>query len=210
MIYRVLSDLDPRPNSEEPAALAGQLLFPWRASRPNDIPGGTVPLTVRPDGWGGMILAPHDRMERVDQPKAAELPQLLEFYLSGGAQIPNFEPGTPEKLELHLDNMACSAGMTVRAGVCNIRLPKADSNISGHQVTTWARAFLGMTQGGSLDGTGMLLLYCGFGNPDRLRTATFAICKHEVVKGANARPERGWHPAHCSKCGMDLTVDSGD
>jgi hypothetical protein len=39
---------------------------------------------------------------------------------------------------------------------------------------------------------------------------TFAICKHEKVEGAGADHQRGWHPGHCGKCGMDMSVDSGD
>lgn len=36
------------------------------------------------------------------------------------------------------------------------------------------------------------------------------VCKHEYVTGGNANPNRGWHPASCAKCGMDLSVDSSD
>ncbi|QGZ66318.1 hypothetical protein [Paraburkholderia acidisoli] len=38
-----------------------------------------------------------------------------------------------------------------------------------------------------------------------------SICKHEVVDTGTADSKmRGWHPAHCSKCGMNLSVDSSD
>lgn len=36
------------------------------------------------------------------------------------------------------------------------------------------------------------------------------ICAHEVIEDAGANHMRGWHPAHCSKCGLNLSVDSGD
>lgn len=38
-----------------------------------------------------------------------------------------------------------------------------------------------------------------------------SICKHEIVDSStpNGR-QRGWHPARCSKCGIDLSVDSSD
>jgi hypothetical protein len=38
-----------------------------------------------------------------------------------------------------------------------------------------------------------------------------SICKHEVID--NSTPSgrmRGWHPAKCSKCGLDMSVDSSD
>lgn len=38
-----------------------------------------------------------------------------------------------------------------------------------------------------------------------------AICKHEVKStGSHYENMRGWHPAHCVKCGLDLSVDSSD
>jgi hypothetical protein len=38
-----------------------------------------------------------------------------------------------------------------------------------------------------------------------------SICKHEVVDTGTASSKlRGWHPAHCSKCGMNLSVDCSD
>jgi hypothetical protein len=38
-----------------------------------------------------------------------------------------------------------------------------------------------------------------------------SICKHEVIDSSTADGRmRGWHPAHCSKCGINLSVDSSD
>ena len=38
-----------------------------------------------------------------------------------------------------------------------------------------------------------------------------SICKHEVVDtGTPQGKMRGWHPAHCSKCGLNMSVDSSD
>lgn len=38
-----------------------------------------------------------------------------------------------------------------------------------------------------------------------------SICKHEVVDTSTpSGAQRGWHPAHCAKCGMNLSVDSSD
>lgn len=34
---------------------------------------------------------------------------------------------------------------------------------------------------------------------------------HEAVgTGTREQSMRGWHPAHCRHCGMDMSVDSGD
>ncbi len=38
----------------------------------------------------------------------------------------------------------------------------------------------------------------------------FAICKHEKVDAPGANHSRGWHPGWCSKCGLNMTYDSGD
>lgn len=38
-----------------------------------------------------------------------------------------------------------------------------------------------------------------------------SICKHEIVDSSTPHGrQRGWHPARCSKCGIDLSVDSSD
>lgn len=38
-----------------------------------------------------------------------------------------------------------------------------------------------------------------------------SICKHEVTDYSTAAGRmRGWHPAKCLKCGLDLSVDSSD
>jgi hypothetical protein len=38
-----------------------------------------------------------------------------------------------------------------------------------------------------------------------------SICQHEVIDSSTPEGRmRGWRPARCSKCGIDLSVDSGD
>lgn len=38
-----------------------------------------------------------------------------------------------------------------------------------------------------------------------------SICKHEIIDSSTPQGRlRGWHPAHCSKCGINLSVDSSD
>lgn len=43
-------------------------------------------------------------------------------------------------------------------------------------------------------------------------TYTFAICRHTKVLRPTDRPNhiRGWHPGICSKCGLNMDLDSGD
>lgn len=60
----------------------------------------------------------------------------------------------------------------------------------------------------SLDGGGYMLVYYGY--PKGGYAAKFAICKHEKKTAVGANHERGWHPGACVKCGLDMTVDSGD
>lgn len=68
---------------------------------------------------------------------------------------------------------------------------------------TWTMYYLLQNQGGQLTGEGYAVVYPG-------KVWKFAICVHEPVEGAGANHERGWHPATCGKCGMDMSVDSGD
>lgn len=38
-----------------------------------------------------------------------------------------------------------------------------------------------------------------------------AICKHDIVDSSTPEGRsRGWHPSHCRKCGINLSVDSSD
>jgi hypothetical protein len=38
-----------------------------------------------------------------------------------------------------------------------------------------------------------------------------SICKHEIVDSSTPQGRmRGWHPARCSKCGLNMSVDSSD
>lgn len=79
---------------------------------------------------------------------------------------------------------------------------------------SWARYFLGRGQFGGLDGTGYVIVYDSGTDATNWqatgRIASFAICRHEKVEGPGANHMRGYHPGWCSKCGYDMTVDSGD
>jgi hypothetical protein len=42
------------------------------------------------------------------------------------------------------------------------------------------------------------------------RASELACPGHEAVgTGGHMQARRGWHPAHCKHCGMDMSVDSG-
>jgi hypothetical protein len=73
-----------------------------------------------------------------------------------------------------------------------------------------ARFFLDRGQGGGLHGTGVVAWTDWKDGAYRAVAMKFAICEHTQVEGPNANHSRGWHPASCSKCGLDMSVDSGD
>jgi hypothetical protein len=72
------------------------------------------------------------------------------------------------------------------------------------------RFFLDYGQGGGLQGTGLVAWTEWKDGAYRAVGMSFAICEHKPVEGANANHSRGWHPARCEKCGLDMSVDSGD
>lgn len=72
-------------------------------------------------------------------------------------------------------------------------------NRDGHK--NWTQFFLNV-----YDGSGYAMIY-GVGGGSVVR---FTICRHQKKTGAGANPSRGWHPGHCIKCGLDLSVDSSD
>jgi len=67
-------------------------------------------------------------------------------------------------------------------------------------------------QGGQLYGSG-IVAWTEWNAEKQCSTATglkFAICQHTKVDDPGANHSRGWHPGRCSKCGLDMTIDSGD
>lgn len=66
-------------------------------------------------------------------------------------------------------------------------------------------------QGGGLTGEGYVILSVGYrGDESDVIAGSFTLCEHEKVEGAGANHSRGWHPGYCKKCGLDMSVDSGD
>ena len=73
--------------------------------------------------------------------------------------------------------------------------------------TQWsARFFLDYGQGGGLHGSGVVAWTEWKDGASRAVGMTFAICDHTPVEGAGANHSRGWHPARCSKCGLDMSA----
>lgn len=163
-------------------------------------------LTASPNGWGKPFEVPDDQLEpyRFDDVRSTDFPELIRYYLGGQAILPNFEQ---VPIEHGLDSIAAGGGMhEAHGGVQNVLLPGAER-------TTWARVFLNYTQGGSMDGTGLLVWYRDpftRNKPEGSQIARFAICKHEKKAAIGANPNRGWHPGSCVRCGLNMTVDSSD
>lgn len=116
--------------------------------------------------------------------------------IAGDVEIPNFEPVTPEYF--------CDA---LAAGGHSM-IPKWGHAKGERSHKPWAHYFLTnySNMGGGPDGSGYVCVY-GSGKP---KVGRFAICKHQKVAAAGANPSRGWNPGACAKCGLDMTIDSGD
>lgn len=118
----------------------------------------------------------------------------LQPIIDGKVQVPNPQPiaGDVGAAMLHYREMNCGDAL----------FPEGKK---------WgARFFLDYGPGGQLHGTGLIAWSTWKDGAYRAAGVRFAICKHEKVVGAGANPSRGWHPGKCSKCGLDMTVDSGD
>lgn len=121
--------------------------------------------------------------------------------VEGRVPLPNTEDVDPF---LFLSNLASGGhSMTPKWG-WSLRHEGRDAGRK--QWTQFFFSPVAMGGQGSFDGSGYAVIYAGQ-KPVVLR---FAICKHEKVEGAGANHSRGWHPGHCGKCGLDLSVDSGD
>lgn len=110
--------------------------------------------------------------------------------LKGDAPLPNTD--AVRSLEEGVNNIASLGHMLE---------PKWGYSVSSDGHKTWTQYFLHVR-----DGSGYALIY-GMRGGSIVR---FAICKHQKKTHPDANPSRGWHPGHCIKCGLDLSVDSGD
>lgn len=197
-----------------PAGIA-RLAAPWpwenkNFARPSDLPavgalvrigarGNSELVPSRLDGCGYAAKASDLELELHPPLTWRDFPALLEYYLRGGANLPNLQLADQRQ---GLNAIACAAEMTAWPNIAHVKLP-------GDRYTRWARVFLSYTQSGAVDGTGYLLAYAR-GPQDMPQVWRFALCAHVKKEGAGARPSYGWHPGSCTRCGLNMTVDSGD
>jgi hypothetical protein len=75
----------------------------------------------------------------------------------------------------------------------------------------WVTAFHNpVAMGTAPDGSGYILR-ADWHDGGKAVVYSFAICEHiKTEEGHRPNPSRGWHPGHCEKCGLDMTIDSGD
>ncbi len=114
--------------------------------------------------------------------------------INGSVELPNSQPLEVDVASsiLHYRQMYCGT-----------------ADLAGKK--QWnARFFLDYGQGGQLYGSGIAVWTEWKDGAYRAVGMKFAICDHKAVEGAGANHSRGWHPARCEKCGLDLSVDSGD
>lgn len=148
-----------------------------------------------------------------------DLKEDFEPFMSGLQNVPNFRPydGDPENFM----NTLTLGGLWTPAGA-----GYAEAFANGQTYKGWAKYFLSTTQGGGFDGTGHVIIYQSPrydqdaepkpGSMIKGRMVggaiygSFAICEHHKVDGPGADHRRGWHPGSCSKCGLNMTYDSGD
>jgi hypothetical protein len=145
--------------------------------------------------------------------------------LAGVAELPNFEP-----IE-HWQALAASMGygrtvetyrpegktydVRTEARIPTRFLDPAVYYLSGRGAVGKAIYHLSVSQGGGLTGEGVavidvsgLVKYRSI--PESIVAGHFAICQHEKIEGDGANHDHGWHPGYCGKCGLDMSVDSGD
>lgn len=123
----------------------------------------------------------------------------LDPIIRGEVELPNFE-----EMDFATGVMAIAGGcyFTYREGRARVNTT-APYPPSAKFFLTWE----GMSPS-NLGGAGYVLINDSYAKPPRV--GHFAICKHTQEPGVGANPLRGWHPGSCSKCGLDMTVDSGD
>ena len=142
--------------------------------------------------WGVDVM-PFERKLSENKIVKKEVFKMCDFmsFIKGHTTPPNLEPIT--------DNRA----LQLLAGA---HYPTYTGRI-GHAAATF---YLHTTYGGGLEGTGFLVSALFEAGRMVGYAYRFAICNHKKQVGANARPHIGWHPGHCTLCGLDMTVDSGD
>lgn len=131
-----------------------------------------------------------------------EFDPVVEYkaLFDGKAYLPNFEPIPLWKAA----DLAVGHYGDLRRGYA--RLP-------GDREHAYNRALFMLEDGQfrGWNGRGYVIISKGYAaDESRLVTGKFALCVHETVEDPGANHQRGWHPSHCVKCGLDTSVDSGD
>ncbi len=135
----------------------------------------------------------------------------LQPIVEGKVPLPNTEEADPL---LFLNNLASGGhSMTPKWG-WSLRHEGRDAGRK--QWTQFFFSPVAMGGQGSFDGSGYAVIYGGSRWDQEAKKSIqapvvlrFAICKHEKIEGSGANHSRGWHPGHCGKCGLDMSVDSG-
>jgi hypothetical protein len=207
VIYRLKEPVEGREDLK-----VGQLMFEMRHSG-----NGKTVITDQGDGYGRGVVVTPGMVDRTGDFQATDFEALLSYILAGRMALPNVETLDPDDA---LNTIACGGSLSACKSIGHVKVG-TDTH------SRWAQVFLDWTQMGGLSGTGYAILYR---TPRQTQVAAdgqqpkwekdwsgsgpaivkFAICKHEVKAGANANPSRGWHPAHCAKCGLNMSVDSSD
>jgi hypothetical protein len=149
------------------------------------------PIPADPDELQPIVFVRNRRFEMVD----------FQLLFDGKAALPNFEPLPVWQVA----KLATSFYGKLHEGAYAKVAPSNDKS--------WNRALYMLTcgQGGGFTGEGYVIVTKGYASDETSVIAgRFALCKHEMVEGPGANHSRGWHPGWCGKCGLDMSVDSGD
>ena len=210
------------PKKEEYGSVLakGTLMSEWHDSGRIRGDGTKAPraFTEEPDGRQGYHREiPVDAFEVVDplNPKWGDFDFLHRAMLYGAFPVPMTDmiwSDDPASMTRLISNIAAGGGSGV-TGVGHVILtPPEDADLRQYEHTRWARAFPSYTQGGNMTGQGLILLYdVSYGHKRVPVAGRYALCKHEYVdQSTPERKQRGDHRGYCSKCGLNMSVDSSD
>ena len=184
--------------------LKGTLMRETNYSKPDN-----MRYSEQPDGWGYSRPIPDGVWEPVNplEPRHNDFQWLFDAMCRGAFPLPSFTPvfsdDAPGMTKL-ISNVA-SGGSSNATGVAHVHLPGTDR-------TRWARLFPWFTQRGAMDGRGYILLYdTSYGRGRVPIGGTYTLCEHEYNdQSTQYMKQRGDHRGYCTKCGLNMSVDSSD